>query len=719
MYQLIIRLICLFVLMLISKFAAAVTKNGFCTDPKLADIPVGNFHQPLIMPIEPMRITQRYNTSKAEGYCQLSKNSQPPGDSPLCRGRKIYYGHDGLDLHPQGAASGVHDIFSVQPGLVVASHQSETFLGWGESIIIATRANLYSEEILTFHYHHLYKNQAEQASRLFGPCYQVEAGQVIAKEGGTPDWPTHLHVTIRRWENLKQLTNKIKNSPSGFYGYGYSFGNNARLSNYLDPEGLLYDHFSEFQDDRDKFLTWQWSDSVVREMRAQGWFFGNFDGSFGVDQEVKRREAARWFKQAMRLLSPPPVATAHFRDLVVDDPDFPYVQALIQQLTIIRVINPDRSCTPSGKSFCPDQSLTRAEALKMLIAAFYQNQFLETYDNWIWKAATPIANNLLSRFADVSAWEWYAPYVYFAWQNGLTGGGNLFNPHQPIKRAELAKWLVLGHQKRFGNNQGFCSTVQCNGGYYCDAQIKNCRRIPSCIPQEELLCPVGGGYNSEVALSPGSNPGSSPPAPPSSECNPGQEELKICTSTQQATYRLCLGNGTWMSWNPPCPDSSGGNGNPGGSGPSGSGTGGGSSGTPPGTGGTTPICQPIYRLSPSGASCYSNPSTSGSPTICLETSPGSTTQTSWRLCKQGAPFQNSFTYELYDQNHLSHFLGGVQRGNSGVSCTPWRTEDFSYINQNGPVNGAGLRVELHSPVGCTSPACTYYSGITTLYRQCQ
>lgn len=729
MYRFIIRLVCVFVVILTSKLASAETKNGFCTSLKLADIPVGNFHQPLTMPIEPMRITQGYNTSKAEGYCQLGNGSQPPGSSSSCRGRTIYYGHDGLDLHPQGAVEGVHDVLSVQPGLVVASHQSRIFKGWGESVIIATRANFYSEEILTFHYHHLYNFPTEQTtSRLFGPCDQVAEGRVIAKEGGTPDWPTHLHVTVRRWKNLRELTSQISNSPTAFYGYGYSFGNNARLANYLDPEGLLYDHFSEFQEDRDRFITWQWSDSVVREMRAQGWFFGNFDGSFGVDQEVKRRDAARWFKQALRLPSAAGLPAAHFQDLPTTDADFPYVQTLLQQTATIRVINPERSCTASGRNFCPEQNLNRAEALKMIIAGFYQDKFLEVYNNWVWRATASAATQLLSRFSDVNPQEWFAPYVYFAWQNGLIGGGATFNPNQPIRRAELAKLLVAAHQNRFGDSQDFCSIVQCQSGHYCDTKNKTCRVIPTCIPWEDLPCPLGGGYGQGEGSSsnppiPEIPPFTPPSPPPVAECTPGQEQLKLCASTQQATYRLCLGNGSWLPWNPPCPDNTGG-GSSGSSGSGGSGSGSSSGGNPSsgssaGSGGATPICQVSYRLSPTGASCYSNPSTSGSPTICLETSPGSGPQTSWRLCKQGAPFQNSFTYELYDQNHFSHFLGGVQASGSGATCTPWRTVDFSYINQNGPVNGAGLRVELHSPAGCISPACTYYSGITTLYRQCQ
>lgn len=693
-----------FCAMLLVRSAAAV-EDGFCLDMRLTDIPIGNFRQPLSMPIDPMRITQRYNTSREEGFCQVD-TAQYSGGSRFCQGQRILYGHDGLDLHPKGAAKGDHDVMAVQEGKVVASHSYKAFGGWGESIILATRANAYSEEILTFHYHHLHEIKRDVTSRRFGRCEQVSEGTPIAKEGGTPHWPTHLHLTIRRWDNLAELQKQIKDNPRGFYGNGYSYGNNALLANYLDPEGLLYDHFREFQEDKKDFTTWQWSDSVVREMRAQGWFFGNFDGSFGVDEEVARREAARWFKQALRLPTPTSSTTPHFQDLPASDPDFPYVQGLLQDTAVIRVINPERSCTDSGRNFCPEQKLNRAEAVKMIVAGFYQESFLEVYNNWVWRASLSAATQLLSRFTDVSPSDWYAPYVYFAWQNGLLGGGAKFNPGLPIRRAELAKWLVMAHQKRFGDSSGICSSMTCGNGYYCDEAKRQCRTIPGCVPWEDQPCPLGGGYQSEEELPPTPppppNPGEPPPPPPPAptpttpppvpppQCVQGQEEFKICPGGP-ATYRLCQAGGVWSAWSPPCPDGS----------------------TPP------PVCRVTYTASPAGASCYVNTAASGSPRLCLETTPSAGAQVGWRLCKDGGAFQQNFTYQLQDLNHSSQNLGGINSSASGQFCTPWRYQDFSYINQNGPTNGAGLRVEMRSPTGCTSPACTYYSGMTTVYRQCQ
>ena len=718
--------------------AFAVPKDGFCQSFQLSDIPVGQF-KTNAFPESPLRITQKYNNSKSEGYCSIG-GLQPDANSPQCAGQQIYYGHDGLDLHPQGAAPGVTNVVAAQSGLVVASHPNRAFSGWGESIIIAARANLYSEEILTFHYHHLFVDK-DIPTRLFGPCDKVVAGVVIAKEGGTPNWPSHLHFGVRRWASLRELQDKIKNNPNGFYGSGYSYGDDSKLQNYLNPQGLLLDTFFEFAEKQTDYPSWQWAQQYARQMRSQGWEFGLFAGGFGVDQPVKRREAVRWIKQAMRLASVTPVQ-AHFYDVPLKDPDSPYVEALLTPPMAIGVINPKHSCASYGLYFCPDQSLTRAEALKMIIAGFYQDEFLDIYTNWVWQTAAPLANNILSQFSDVSPYEWYAPYVYFAVQKGMTAGGAVFNPNQPIRRAELAKWLVVGAQHRFGDvsSANTCHVSNCPIGQYCDQVKKYCQNVPTCLPLENNGCPLGGGYVVGSTGSSGSYDAGVSSVPdssvPSGVCLAGQDQLALCPSGQAGSYRVCLSNNQWSEWNPPC-FTSGGNLDSGvasgsdagvsspsdsGADSSFSGVDSGSSTSTPDSGSTPtpppPACTVAYHLSPAGASCYSNPSASGAPTLCLETQSPVGASVRWRLCKQSSTFQNAFTYQLLDQNHLSHYLTGAMGGSTGTSCTSWQQSDFSYINQNGPVNGAGLLIEVHSPSGCTSSACTYRTGITTIYRDC-
>jgi hypothetical protein len=713
------------VFLLAGLLQAKEIKSGFCKDLQLENIPLVRLDDAIRMPMEEMRVTQEYNNSLQEGWCDVG-GSQPPSTSPVCQGQKIYYGHDGLDLHPEGAGSGQTDIIAIQNSLVLASHKSGTFEGWGESVILVTRANEFSEELITFHYHHLHAATSPYAtSRLYNACEPVQRGAVIAKEGGTPGWPTHLHFSVKRWDNLKDLQNNIDHNPGKIYGQGYTFGDDSKLANYLDPQALLYDYFTEFQEDQANFPAWQWSLPYLKEMRYQGWYLGDYNGNYGVDVNVKRREAARWIKQAIRLETATQAADTAFFDVQPADRDYPYINSLLAQDSPVMVVNPAHSCTEYGKNFCPDQEITRAESLKMVIAGFFPQDFLDLYNNWIWKAAAPLANDLLSRFYDVSAYSWYAPYVYLAWQKGLTGGGSIFNPDQPVKRAELAKWIVMANQLKTGAPGGYCLSVYCQDGYYCEESSKSCQLVPFCVPREGLSCPLGGGYSLSG----------------SAECVYPQEELKLCPGGTEATYHVCQSDGHWTPWNPPCFDNppdggtsgqggsagtggAGGSTNTGGSGNSGTGGSGGSTNTGgsgnsgAGSSGGSSACQAGYVLSPSGASCYTNSASSGSPTLCLETQSGSGSQASWRLCKQGGNFQNNFDYELLDQNHLSHYLSGVLSGQSGSTCTAWKTADFSYLAQNGPANGAGLIVEVYSPSGCASPACTYHTGITTLYREC-
>lgn len=716
-----LALLCCFCLWLTSlqAWAGEIIGSGFCTDFTLSEIPVGDFTD-LHMPMEDMRITQHYNNSKADGWCQVG-NGQPSGSSPACQGQKIYYGHDGLDLHPLGAQGGQNDIFAIQDGLVIVSHESGSFQGWGESMILATRTNRHSEEILTFHYHHLFvQPDTNLTSRRYNACEGVPAGEPIAKEGGTPYWPTHLHLSIKRWANAAELQNTIKNTPWQVYGQGYVYNQPSQLARYLDPEAFLYGQFSEFTGPPAQYATWQWSEPYAQETRRQGWHFGEYDSSFGVDKVVTRRAAARLIKVAASLETIAMGATDYFYDVPPSDQDFPYINTLTQAPRDTPVINAAHSCTDYGHNFCPDQEITRAEAIKMVVAAFYSPEFLATYDTWIWQAAAPLAGNLLSHFKDVAPYTWYAPYVYLAWQKGLiAGNGNKkFYPADPVHRAELAKWLVMAYQQHGGTTTTFCTTTSCSNGYYCSETDHSCQAVPTCIPQEGEECPLGGGY----AL-PGSPEAATPAEIPTATCQKGIYNLAICPDGYTVSSKTCLGTGNWSEWAPDCfheaPDA-----------------GFTDSADPPphseaGTAADSeadgdsdssdisPPCTVEYVASPDGASCYDNPAASGSPTLCLELRPLSGATTSWRLCKQSSSFQNSFSYQLLDQNHLSNDLGGPYSQSSGIACTAWRPLNLSYLTQNGSINGAGLIVEVHSPSGCSSPACTYYSGITTVYRQCE
>ena len=86
-----------------------------------------------------------------------------------------------------------------------------------------------------------------------------------------------------------------------------------------------------------------------------------------------------------------------------------------------------RGIVANTDEYDPDDSLTRAEFLKILIRTTG------------WKVVT--LNNIA--FDDVETDDWYAPYVSIALSHGIISSTNRdFNPDDDISRAEVAKIIV-------------------------------------------------------------------------------------------------------------------------------------------------------------------------------------------------------------------------------------------------------------------------------------
>jgi len=83
-------------------------------------------------------------------------------------------------------------------------------------------------------------------------------------------------------------------------------------------------------------------------------------------------------------------------------------------------------------SFQPDRTVNRAELLKIIIEAVYEDEF-ESFENSIC-------------FADVPAGEWYTKYVCFAKSEGIVEGydGNVFRPASEISFVEALKIAMIG-----------------------------------------------------------------------------------------------------------------------------------------------------------------------------------------------------------------------------------------------------------------------------------
>ncbi len=539
--------------------------SSLCTKFYSGDIPVADFHQPVPLPFTQLRITQKYNTTKAEGFCLIS-GSFANSNSPVCKGKIIHYGHDGLDLNPLGAKDGQYDVHSISKGLVLASTNRKFMGSWGETIIIASRTNLYSTQILTFHYYHLHatgdpNGKKYTTSRQVNACDHVIAGEVLAKEGNTNGWPVHLHVTIRRWSNWQELQQALINSPSVFYGYGYARNRQYLLANYLDPEGFLTNTWRDLNHTAIKGNV----ESLF--LRSQGIEFGLWNGNFGFNKTVSRSEMARWVKIAAQV--PNQFSTqANFIDVGNSHPDFPYIQALLQYPKhSFSVLNAEASCLQVGNYFCPNKQVTEAEALKMIILAFYPNQYLQTYADLFWYSDPTLAQAYLSTLNGIDTSAWYAPFFYFAYQQHLIGDYEWMNAAHSITRRQAVIWLTKGMNKKLLNSSTGCGL--CLSGQYCNLQNGQCDTVPSCISTEGFPCPVGGGN-----IKPDKSPVCTPGQIQKQTCNNGGHMIKKCDSVGQwgnwstcqqsavcvsgqvqtifcslgSQTRSCFPNGQWSSW---------------------------------------------------------------------------------------------------------------------------------------------------------------------------
>lgn len=96
---------------------------------------------------------------------------------------------------------------------------------------------------------------------------------------------------------------------------------------------------------------------------------------------------------------------------------------------------------PNG-SFQPQKSISRAEAIKILIAAdFSQSEINRTLD---WHRAQ---NHRYATFRDVPINDWFAPYVELAYQHGVVEGysDGTFKPHNTINFAEALKIILMAN----------------------------------------------------------------------------------------------------------------------------------------------------------------------------------------------------------------------------------------------------------------------------------
>jgi len=484
--------LCFLIVLVVARksYADGSITDSSCGNLVTSDIPVADFATDLVMPESDITINQDYNTAYDDGYWY---------------GSKWMYGHDGLDTEGASETPGVNFVYAMLPGVIILSKNLGFKKGWGDSIIIATRMNSSSEEILTHHYHHLHATEeggGHETTRLFNACDSVSGGEILAKEGTTGSSNgSHLHLSIRRWKNLAELNKAIEAGGNDLLGYGYTYGDATKLAGNLDPKGFLFNTFRDYQWSVGEEPSYFWSYPYAKKMRNMGIDFGLYDGRFGAEEPVTRRQAARWMKIGAMLESANP-STPTFTDVPVEDTDFPYIERLVRFPAEHSVLDPHHTCKTGVKYFCPEEGVKRAEALKMVIMAFYGDEFIQEYSHSIWTQSYNTAIILLEIFTDVPVVAWYAPYIYFGVNKKLVTKQLLFYPEETITKEELAKWIIAGVENQTASVNSICWNIVCPPGRYCTTNGAGCAEIPSCVPSETQQCEVGGGYDG-----PGTNTG--------------------------------------------------------------------------------------------------------------------------------------------------------------------------------------------------------------------
>lgn len=143
------------------------------------------------------------------------------------------------------------------------------------------------------------------------------------------------------------------------------------------------------------------------------------DGSYQPDQTITRSEAATMLVQAMGVDTSG--VSAPFPDVASDYWGYSYIAAAYQKGYVKGF---------EDGSFRPEQEISRAEALTMVLNLSHQSKM---------EAALPAFN-------DLGEDHWAAPYVATSLAAGMFGmdsGSAYFYPDQPITRGEMARALAV------------------------------------------------------------------------------------------------------------------------------------------------------------------------------------------------------------------------------------------------------------------------------------
>ncbi|MFA6024092.1 MAG: S-layer homology domain-containing protein [Candidatus Gracilibacteria bacterium] len=253
------------------------------------------------------------------------------------------------------------------------------------------------------------------------------------------------------------------------YWYQFTLYTIDEVAAVVDFETVVGDFTIEFDELDEPFtdVNGHWAENYINALATDEVVLGYTDGTYKPDQQTSRAEV---LVMALKAIADPSSEndtcaydfdleqdyTATYTDLDSSHWGFTYIEAATEAGVV--------SGYGDG-SFRPDQTVTRAEALSILLETYFAcgdyYDIDDWYDNYDRYSSDPVENdgefwaayleqgygvaseqNLALGFADVTE-DWQRFYVHFAdihgVVNGYFEGVTLFLPNNPITRAELAK----------------------------------------------------------------------------------------------------------------------------------------------------------------------------------------------------------------------------------------------------------------------------------------
>lgn len=238
-------------------------------------------------------------------------------------------------------------------------------------------------------------------------------------------------VTIYRspfakvWEAIGEeivINGKVifDNDQLSYYAFelGAQFRESAPISRFVDAVVSFTD------------IIGHWGEAYINDIAARGIVSGKRPGVYAPNDLITRAELTKIAVNAFGLEMPSSLTLKPFMDVEPGAWYAPYIKAA-KDAGVVQ---------GNGAYFNPNEPISRAATLKILIEAADFKDVFENYDaNYSGKPGWSYVF-----FPDVMIGQWYARYIAYAKDFGIVSGysDGLFHPGDPVTRAEVAKMVI-------------------------------------------------------------------------------------------------------------------------------------------------------------------------------------------------------------------------------------------------------------------------------------